>query len=297
MSIASELTSPIDPMPKLQRRRVVESKEIRRFPNGEIHIVTMDDFTFGEFRLRPGWRWSTDVKPIVGTQSCLHHHAGYVLEGQMHIEMTDGNSLDIFAGDAYEIPPGHDAWIVGETTYRGIEFSGVRSYALPQDNEGTGIVATILFTDIVNSTAILTQVGDRQWREMLLGHNAAMRIQLDRYRGQELKTTGDGFLAAFDSASRAIFCAQGMVQASRENGLAIRAGCHTGEVVIAQGDAIGMAVHAAARVMSLAGAGEIYLSSTTRDLIHGSGISLHCAGHHTLKGFEGQREIFRVADQ
>ena len=283
-------------MPKLQRRRVVESKEIRRFPNGEILIVTMGDFTFGEFRLRPGWRWSTDVKPIVGTQSCQHHHAGYVLEGQMHIEMADGNSMDILAGDAYEIPPGHDAWIVGEAMYRGIEFSGVRSYALGQGIEGSGIVTTILFTDIVNSTATLAQVGDRQWREMLLGHNAAMRIQLDRYRGQELKTTGDGFLAAFDSASRAIFCAQGMVQACRENDLDIRVGCHTGEVVIAQGDAIGMTVHAASRVMSLADAGEIYLSSTTRDLIDGSGIPLHSVGHHALKGFEGKREIFRVSD-
>ena len=116
----------------------------------------------------------------------------------------------------------------------GIEFSGSRTFAIPPDAIGGGIVATLLFTDIVGSTATLARVGDAAWREMLLAHNAAMRAELDRHRGRELKTTGDGFLAAFDSASRAVRCGQAMVAAARAGGVEVRVGCHTGEVELVQ---------------------------------------------------------------
>jgi class 3 adenylate cyclase len=129
---------------------------------------------------------------------------------------------------------------------------------------------------------------------MLNEHNAAMRTELDRHRGRELKFTGDGFLAAFDSALRAVRCAQAMVAAVKPIGLQIRAGCHTGEVEIAQGDVFGVAVHAAARVLSLAGDSEVLASWTTRDLLAGSNIRLESRGHHALKGLEGEREVFRV---
>lgn len=282
-------------MPKLQRRPVAESTEIRRFPHGEIRIVTLGDFTFGEFRLEPGWRWSQDIRPIAGTAECQHHHVGFIFEGAIRVEMGDGSSIDLHAGDAYEIPPGHDAWVIGDTPFHSIEFSGVRTYALAPESVGGGVVATLLFTDIVDSTATLSRLGDKAWRALLLEHNAAMRIELDRHRGRELKTTGDGFLAAFDSATRAVRCAQAMVEASRRGKLEIRVGCHTGEVVLMQDDAFGMAVHATARVMSLAGAGQVHVSWTTRDLLSGSGIALETVGLHALKGFEGDREIFRVA--
>ena len=121
-----------------------------------------------------------------------------------------------------------------------------------------------------------------------------MRTELDRHRGRELKTTGDGFLAAFDSALRAIRCAQAMVAAARKVGLEIRAGCHTGEVEIGQGDAYGVAVHAAARILSLAGDGEVLVSWTTRDLLAGSNVRLESRGNHALKGLDGEREVFRV---
>jgi len=154
----------------------------------------------------------------------------------------------------------------------------------------------LLFTDIVGSTAKLAQLGDARWRAMLVEHNSAMRIELERHRGRELKTTGDGFLAAFDSALRAVRCAQAMVGAARRVGLEIRAGCHTGEVEIVQGDVYGGAVHAAARVLSLAGDSEVLASWTTRDLLAGSSVRLESRGHHALKGFEGEREVFRVLD-
>jgi class 3 adenylate cyclase len=281
-------------MPRLQRRRFADSEEVRRFPNGEVRIVTLDDIVFGEFVLQPGWRWSEHVRPIAGTAQCQHRHVGYVIRGQLHVTMADGATMDFVAGDTYEIPPGHDAWVVGAETYHGVEFSGARTFAQSSFEVGGGTIATLLFTDIVGSTAKLAEVGDKRWRSMLLEHNSAMRTELERYRGRELKTTGDGFLAAFDSALRAVRCAQAMVEAAKAIGLQIRAGCHTGEVEINQGDVYGVAVHAAARVLSLAADSEVLASWTTRDLLAGSNIRLESRGRHALKGLEGEREMFRV---
>jgi len=281
-------------MPRLQRRTFKEPEETRRFTTGTLRIVALDETVVGEYRLEPGWQWSKAVKPIVGTPHCQHHHLGYAVTGHLHVVMKDGTTMDIRAGDAYEIPPGHDAWVVGDETYLGIEFSGSRTFGVSPDNLGEGVVATLAFTDIVGSTAVLARVGDAAWREMLLDHNAAMRFELERHRGRELKTTGDGFLAAFDSASRAVRCGQAMVAASRSRGLDIRVGCHTGEVELVQNDARGVAVHAAARVMSLAGAGQVFVSWTTRDMLAGSGISVESTGTHELKGLDGLREIFRI---
>jgi len=281
-------------MPRLQRRTFTEPEETRRFSNGCLRTVALDEIVFGEYRMEPGWRWSKDVKPIVGTPFCQQHHVGYALQGHLRVTMKDGSVLEIRAGDAYEIPPGHDGESIGDVAYLAVEFSGARTFGLAPDTAGEGVIATLTFTDIVGSTAVLARVGDAAWREMLLEHNAAMRFELDRHRGRELKTTGDGFLAAFDSPSRAVRCGQAMVAASRAKGLDIRVGCHTGEVELIQNDARGVAVHAAARVMSLAGAGEVFVSWTTRDLLAGSAIVVETTGTHELKGLDGPREIFRV---
>jgi len=281
-------------MPRLQRRSFSNAEEVRTFPKGELRLVTFDEIVFGEFRMQPGWRWSNDVRPIAGTAQCEHRHVGVVIRGQLHVVMTDGATLDFVAGDIYEIPPGHDAWVVGEEPYHGVEFSGARTFAQSPFEIGGGVIATLLFTDIVGSTAKLSEVGDARWRALLTDHDAAMRAELDRHRGRELQTTGDGFLAAFDSASRAVRCAQAMVEAALKLGLQIRAGCHTGEVELHQGGVFGVAVHAAARVLSLAGDSEVLVSWTTRDLLSGSPIRLESRGHHVLKGLEGEREVFRV---
>ena len=281
-------------MPRLQRRRFAESEEVRTFPHGEVRVVNLDDMVFGEFVLEPGWKWSADVRPIAGTEQCQHRHVGYVIKGQLHVIMKDGATMDFVAGDTYEIPPGHDAWVVGDETYHGVEFSGARTFARSPFEAGEGVIATILFTDIVSSTAKLAQVGDKRWRELLVEHNTAMRTELERHRGREMKTTGDGFLAAFDSALRAVRCAKAMVEAVKGIGLQIRAACHTGEVVISQGDIYGVAVHAAARVLSLAGDSEVLVSWTTRDLLAGSNVHLESRGPQALKGLEGDREVFKV---
>ena len=129
---------------------------------------------------------------------------------------------------------------------------------------------------------------------MLLEHNDALRVELDRFRGREIVTTGDGFLALFDSAARAVRCAAAMGVAVRALGVEIRAGLHTGEVSIAGGNARGLAVHAAARVAGLAGPGEVLVTGTTRDLLDGSSLRFEDRGEKELKGLEGVRRIFAL---
>jgi class 3 adenylate cyclase len=281
-------------MPRLQRKSFDTPEQVREFPNGKIRIVSLDETMVGDFRMEPGWRWSRDVKPIVGTDSCQNRHLGYVISGRLQVEMDDGTTIEIRAGDAFEIPPGHDAWVLGDEQWVTVEFTSARVFAVGPEDSGEGVVATLVFTDIVNSTSTLERLGDVAWRDLLLRHNEEMRAQIDRHRGREVNTTGDGFLAMFDGAGRAVRCGLGMAHAARSLGLEIRVGCHTGEVQPVGGDVRGIAVHAAARVMSLGGPGEVVVSSTTRDLLDGTGLELESIGSHELKGLSGPREVFRV---
>ena len=155
-------------------------------------------------------------------------------------------------------------------------------------------LATVLFTDIVDSTANLERIGDAAWRDLLATHNRLLREDLNVFRGREVTTTGDGFLAVFDGATRAVRCGVAMTRSAQRAGLAIRVGLHTGEVEMVGSNARGLAVHAAARVMSFAGSGEVLVSSTTKDLLEGSDLTLEDAGLHELKGLAGGRRLFRV---
>jgi class 3 adenylate cyclase len=151
-----------------------------------------------------------------------------------------------------------------------------------------------LFTDIVDSTATLDRIGDEAWRDLLNDHNRRMRDQLNRFRGREIDTTGDGFLAVFDSASRAVGCGLAMTEAARGMGISIRVGVHSGEVEFVGSDARGVAVHAAARVLARAGADEVVVSSTTRDLLEGSAFTFQDLGAHDLKGLSAARNLYRA---
>jgi class 3 adenylate cyclase len=174
-------------------------------------------------------------------------------------------------------------------------WTSLRTYALAPDGPGQRVLATVVFTDIVDSTATLERVGDKAWRDMLINHNMRLRDELNVYRGREIATTGDGILAVFDSATRAVQAATAMSRSARDMGLPIRVGIHTGEVEFVGSDIRGVAVHAAARVMSLAGPDEVLVSATTSDLLEGSGTLLDDLGAHELKGLSGARHVFRVA--
>jgi len=156
------------------------------------------------------------------------------------------------------------------------------------------VLATVLFTDIVGSTERLAQVGDRRWRELLGAHHAIVRRELERFRGHEVNTAGDGFLATFDGPARAVRCAGAIRDAVRSVGLEVRAGVHTGEIELMGDDVGGIAVHIGARVAAGAGPGEILVSSTVKDLVAGSGLVFEDRGAHALKGVPGEWRLFRV---
>jgi pimeloyl-ACP methyl ester carboxylesterase/class 3 adenylate cyclase len=156
------------------------------------------------------------------------------------------------------------------------------------------VLSTVLFTDIVGSTARAAQLGDRRWRELLQQHHAIVRRQLARFRGLELDTAGDGFFASFDGPARAIRCARALSEAVAEIGLEIRAGLHTGECELVDGKIGGIAVHIGARVAKQAGPGEVLVSSTVKDLVAGSGLRFEERGVAQLKGVPGDWPLFAV---
>jgi class 3 adenylate cyclase len=157
------------------------------------------------------------------------------------------------------------------------------------------ILTTVLFTDIVGSTETAARIGDQRWRELLERHHTLVRRELGRWRGREVDTAGDGFLATFDGPARAVRSAVSIRDGLRELGLDVRAGIHTGEVEIAGDQVRGIAIHIGSRVAALASPGEVLVSSTVRDLVHGSGISFEDRGEHQLKGAPGRWQLFAVA--
>jgi len=168
--------------------------------------------------------------------------------------------------------------------------TGVRPGAAPER-----VLATVLFTDIVDSTRLATEIGDRRWRDLLEEHQKLVRDQLRRFEGREVKTTGDGFLAVFDGPTRAAECARAIADEMPSLGIEVRAGLHTGEVELMGDDIGGIAVHVAARIAALAGARTVLASRTVRELAAGSGIEFDSAGRHTLKGVADEWDVYSVA--
>jgi class 3 adenylate cyclase len=168
--------------------------------------------------------------------------------------------------------------------------TGVRHSAEPDR-----VLATVLFTDIVGATARAAELGDRAWHDLLERHNAVVRRELERGRGREVDTAGDGFLATFDGPARAIRSACAIAERVQDLALDIRSGLHTGEVELVEDYVRGIAVHIGARTAALAGPGEVLVTSTVRDLVAGSGIEFEDRGAHALKGVPGKWRIFRVS--
>jgi class 3 adenylate cyclase len=171
---------------------------------------------------------------------------------------------------------------------------GRRHFGRAPESSVTRFLATILFVDIVGSTQLAVRLGDRAWRDLLADHNAAARELVDRYRGREVGTIGDGFVAIFDSPARGVHCATAIGSAARGAGYSVRAGLHTGEVEQAGDDVRGVAVHLAARVSAEAEADEVLVSSTTRGLLAGAGFVLAARGTRSLKGLDDPEPLFAV---
>lgn len=194
-----------------------------------------------------------------------------------------------------ELPGGDHMFWVGDTdrVIGEVELfvTGHRSPA-PIDR----VLATVLFTDLVDSTALASGMGDKPWRDLLMRHNAAIRAELKRWQGREIGTAGDGFLATFDGPARAIRCASAIIDAVRGLGLDVRCGLHTGEIELVDSDVAGLAVHITARVAAMAGPGEVLVSRTVKDLVAGAQLDFTHRGVHRLKGVPDPWEIYSLAE-
>jgi class 3 adenylate cyclase len=277
------------------RKNVDEPDEVTEFPNVRTDIVHLGDLTVGRFVNEPGWRWSTDVRPRVGGEWCEIRHVGFIISGRLGLDFRDGSSVILKPGDVFDIPPGHDGYTVGDEPVVQVEWTGLRPWS------GVGgarsrVLVTLLFADVVSSTEAVARVGDRVWRDLLSQYFEAMRVELERFGGREVKTTGDGMLVTFDGAARGIQCAVAIRRVAREHDLELRVGVHVGEVEIVGNDVRGVTVHEAARIMAKAGPNEILVSDLTRVLAGAAGFAFEDRGTHALKGLEGAWRLAALAD-
>jgi class 3 adenylate cyclase len=278
----------------MQRKSLDLPDETRVLPNGRTEIWNLGDFVVGRMFLEPGWQWSKDVKPIAQTEWCEYHHLGLVLEGKLHYITPDGLEMEVGPGMLYEILPGHDAWVVGDQPLIQYDFAGMRTFALPAAARSERTLATLVCTDIVDSTATAERVGPASWATILANLNAESRRQIDKFRGKLATTTGDGIIGMFDGAERAIRCGAAISGAAASLGLGLRVGVHTGEVELIPDNIRGVAVHLLTRVTALAAPGEVLVSGTTYELVADSELRFEDRGLHELKGVTGARPIWAL---
>lgn len=267
--------------------------EVIRLPGLTESIVDLGDLTIGRVVHEPGWRWSVDLRPLVGGEWCRARHAGVVLSGTLGFMMESGTEYTLGPFDAYDIPPGHDGWVIGDERAVVLDWAGLRTIAGQQRTGASNrVVATLLFTDLVDSTATAATLGDVAWRELLAAHLESSRDAIDRFGGSVVTTTGDGLLATFNAPAVALPCAAEIRDRSRTLGLEVRVGVHVGEVDVVGSSVRGIAVHEAARVMAAAGTGEILVSEVVRNLADATGSAFEDRGTYLLKGIEGERRLF-----
>jgi class 3 adenylate cyclase len=235
---------------------------------------------------------ASDVAPSIRSPTLLLHRSGdqivpVAMARELASTIPDAKLVEvagvdhlIFAGATEEIADEIEEFLTGEQT----------------SSDPDRALLTVMFTDIVDSTSLASDRGDREWRRLLDQHHDVVRAQLARYGGREMATTGDGFMAVFDSPGKAVRCALAVVRAVADVGLEVRAGVHTGEVEMRGSDLAGISVHIASRVSGLAAGGEVLVSGTVRDLLVGSGIDFEARGEHVLKGVPDSWRLYAVRD-
>lgn len=278
-------------MTELRSKNLGTPDETIRFPGLVLELVELGDVTVGQLVLEPGWRWSTHVRPTVGGQSCQARHVGVVLSGRFGVSLDDGRALEFGPDDVFDIPPGHDGWTIGDEPCVQLEWFGLRTFAGPRGGLHSRTLATLLFTDLVGSTVLANRLGDTAWRALLSAHFEAVRVELDRFGGREVKTTGDGLFATFAGPAPALHCAAEIRRLAAREGIHVRAGVHVGEVELVGNDVRGVAVHEAARITAVAGEDEILVSEIAQTLASTSGLRFEDRGTHSLRGLEGERRL------
>ncbi len=280
---------------RIQHKSVHEPDEVRDLPAITLNLLRVGSLSLGFATVQPGFRWSTHARQEADEPLCQIHHLQFLLSGRFAVEMDDGEHVEIQAHEIFDVPPGHDAWVVGDEPAVLLDFLGnIEQLGRPASRNR--IVTTLLMTDIVDSTLTAGRLGDAVWKQQLSEHNRVVRARFDRYLGKEVNTTGDGFLAMFASAVGAIRCAASIRDATAGIGLPVRVGVHTGEVELLPGDIGGLAVHAAARVMAVGGASEVMVSSSARGLVEDRSLRFESRGVRDLKGLPTPLEIFALVD-
>jgi DNA-binding NarL/FixJ family response regulator len=247
-------------------RRIVQDRQLDRTRIVILTTFDVDEYVFEALRVGASGFLVKDTEPEL------------LLQGVRAVAR----------GDAL-LSPGVTRRLIGA-------FAAGQPSAFRSSSDPDRILATVMFSDIVSSTERAAQIGDRRWREVLDRHDELVREQLAGHGGQEINTTGDGFLALFDAPARAIRCAVAIRDRLQALGVEVRVGLHAGEVELRGNDVGGIAVHIGARLIALASAGDVVVSSTVKDLVAGSGIAFLDRGGHALKGVPGRWRLFAVAD-
>jgi class 3 adenylate cyclase len=278
-------------MSRVEVRDLGEPEAVVRHQLGDTNQVRLAQTVVSRHVLQPGWSWEEHARSSAGTSSCDLHHRGVVLSGRMGIRTDEGEELVVGPNQVYDLPPGHVTWVEGEDELVMVDWAGGAGFD-PQPGQARA-VATILFTDIVDSTVRARDAGDASWRGIVHMHDDVVRSVLPGFGGREVETAGDSFLVAFENAESAICCGLALVGALAAIRLPIRVGVHSGEVVVSEEKVLGLAVHAAARIVDQARAGEVLVSGTTRDLVEGAtGLSFESRGRFRLKGLSREHELF-----
>ena len=285
----------------MNQPRGVEVRDLRQpeavipYPLGETHQVRLAGTVVSRIVLQPGWSWLEHAQAEAGTKSCELYHRGVVVTGRLGVRTDAGEEVVIGPDHVFDIAPGHVTWVDGESELVMLDWAGGGGFGEEPGPGGHRVMKTMLFTDIVDSTGQAERRGDQAWRRTLDMHDDVVRSVLMTFGGQEMGTAGDSFLILFDSAERAIRCAFELVGALGPIGITIRAGIHSGEVILADEQVRGVAVHVAARIMANAAPGEVLVSAMTRELAEGGqALAFEARGRHRLKGVEREHELFAV---
>ena len=282
-------------MSRVEIRDLGEPEAVIRYPLGATYQVRLAGTVVSHHFLQPGWSWEAHAQPEVGAASCELYHRGVVLSGRMGVRTDEGEEVVIGPNQIFDLPPGHVTWVEGDEELVMLDWAGGAGFDV-QPGDSARVMATILFTDMVGSTAQARKAGDAAWKRTVAMHDDVVRTVLVRFGGREVETAGDSFLIAFDGAERAIRCGLGLVEALAAIQVPIRVGIHSGEVELTGKHVRGVAVHAAARILDEARPGEVLVSGTARDLAEGTaGLAFEPRGRYRLRDLEREHDLFAAA--
>jgi class 3 adenylate cyclase len=255
-------------------------------------VVRLANATVGRYTIDPGWRWSTHVKARTRTELCEARHVGVSLGGRLRVRLANSTEYSIEPGQVFVIPPGHDIWVEGDKPAETIEWAGALAWHPGPEGLGDRLLATLLMSDIVESTATAERLGDTRWRALLRAHDETTAEVVNRFHGRVVKGTGDGVLALFQSARNAVLAGVVVGSEIKPLGVEVRIGIHTGEVDVTADDIHGLPVHELARITDIAQANEILVSGTTVALAGELTATFEPRGKHQLRGLSGSHTLY-----